>query len=36
MLLLSSLESIQDALLQGSVVIFEPRRIRIRSLPISR
>ena len=34
MLLLSSLPSIKDALLQGSVVVFEPKRIRIRSLPI--
>jgi len=34
-MLLSNLSSIQDALKQGAVVVFEASRIRIRSLPIS-
>ncbi|MCL4303512.1 MAG: DUF5615 family PIN-like protein [Anaerolineae bacterium] len=33
-LLLANLPAIQDALQAGSVVIFEPSRIRIRSLPM--
>lgn len=33
-LLLNNLKSIEDALQKGSVVVFEPARIRIRSLPI--
>jgi predicted nuclease of predicted toxin-antitoxin system len=35
-LLLANLASIQDPLAEGSVVIFEQARVRIRSLPISR
>lgn len=33
-LLLANLASIQDALADGSVVVFEQTRVRIRSLPI--
>jgi predicted nuclease of predicted toxin-antitoxin system len=33
--LLRNLKSIEDALQKGSVVVFEPARIRIRALPIS-
>ncbi len=33
-LLMANLENIQDALEQDSIVVFEQRRIRIRSLPI--
>lgn len=34
-ILLTNLASVQDALEEGSVVIFEKTRIRIRSLPIN-
>ncbi|MGB3654949.1 MAG: DUF5615 family PIN-like protein [Rivularia sp. (in: cyanobacteria)] len=34
-ILLTNLLTVQDALEQGSVVIFEKTRIRIRSLPIN-
>src|SRR4030043_1432975 len=33
-LLLSHIQKIKDALLAGSIVVFEDNRIRIRSLPI--
>jgi len=33
-LLLANLKAIQESLEEGSIVIFEQRRIRIRSLPI--
>lgn len=32
-LLLGHLDSLADALLQGAVVVFEDRRVRIRQLP---
>jgi predicted nuclease of predicted toxin-antitoxin system len=35
-LLLENLEAIHDALVNGSVVVFEQTRIRIRALPIGR
>jgi predicted nuclease of predicted toxin-antitoxin system len=35
-LLLMNLESIREALDEGSIVVFERNRIRIRSLPIGR
>lgn len=35
-LLLANLDSIRPALEQGSVIVFEQRRIRIRRLPIGR
>lgn len=34
-ILLANLEAVQDALVEGSLVVFERSRIRIRSLPIS-
>ncbi|BAU15267.1 hypothetical protein LEP3755_58250 [Leptolyngbya sp. NIES-3755] len=34
-LLLANLEAVQDVLAEGSLVVFERSRIRIRSLPIS-
>ena len=36
LLLLANLASLTDALEQGSIVVFDGRRIRIRQLPIQR
>lgn len=34
-LVLTNLPSIQDALLSGSIVVFDESRIRVRTLPLS-
>ncbi len=36
MLLLNNLPAMSDAVEQGSIVVFEPKRIRIRTLPIGK
>jgi len=34
-LLLANLEAIQESLIEGSVIVFEQTRVRVRSLPIT-